>query len=76
MKISNLILLLNIVFYLNLYAQFDQQTFFKRANSIYHNLAASDINTFSMLITSDNFEYQMKDIINHDVYSPDRKSVV
>lgn len=70
MKKSNLILLLNIIFCLNLYAQFDQQTFFKRANSIYHNLGSSNITNFSMAITSDNFEYQMKDIVNHEEYSP------
>jgi hypothetical protein len=70
MKKSNLILLINIIFYLNLFAQFDQQNFFKRANSIYHNLGLSEINNFSMAITSDNFEYQMKDIINHEEYLP------
>ena len=70
MKKSNIILLLNIIFYLNVNAQFDEQIFFNRVNSIYHNLGLSDVNKFSVLITSDNFEYQTKEIINHDEYSP------
>ena len=55
---------------MNLQAQFDQTTFFIRVNSIYHNLSDSKTENFSVSVTSDYFEYNAGEGINHDTYSP------
>ncbi len=70
MKKSNLTLIFSIIFCLNLYGQFNQQRFFDRLNSIYHNLGTSAVNNFSVMITSDYFEFSTGNYINHDDYSP------
>jgi hypothetical protein len=70
MRKNSIILILNIIFCSDVFGQFDQQVFFNRANTIYHNLSTSDINNFSVLITSDYFEYKTGKILNHDEYAP------
>ena len=66
-KLSFFILLFCII---NLYAQFDEQVFFNRVNSIYHTLDTTDVNNFSVNITSDYFEFKDGEKIDHDAYSP------
>ena len=70
MNLSKLFLLVNLIVCSNVYAQFDQTSFFNRINSIYHNLNNSEIENFSVSITSDYFEYNSSEVIDHDVYSP------
>ena len=70
MKLSKLILLANLIICLNVQAQFDETSFFNRVNSIYHNLNESEVENFTVLITSDYFEYNSGKGIDHDQYSP------
>ena len=56
MKLTKIILFLSVIVCLNIQAQFNEETFFNRANSIYHNLSYSEIENFSVSVTSDYFE--------------------
>lgn len=70
MKKIKLILITCLFFCVNTKAQFDEKQFFNRVNSIYHNLENSEIENFAVKITSDYFEYNAGEGINHDLYSP------
>jgi len=70
MKLSKLILFVNLIVFVNAQAQFDEVSFFNRVNSIYHNLGESEIENFTVSITSDYFEYNSGKGIDHDQYSP------
>lgn len=70
MKSKFYLIFVILVFSGNIKAQFDEQAFFNRANSIYYNLSSSEINNFSVLITSDYFEFKTQEYINHDEFSP------
>ncbi len=51
-------------------AQFDEQAFFSRANSIYHNLNSKDVKNFALSITSNYFEITTKGFLDSEEYSP------
>jgi len=70
MKLNKLMLFVNLIICITVQAQFDETSFFNRVNSIYHNLNESEIENFSVSITSDYFEYNSKEGIDHDQYSP------
>ena len=70
MKLNKIILFLSVIVCLNIQAQFNEEPFFNRANSIYHNLSYSEIENFSVSVTSDYFEHNSGEGIDHDTYSP------
>lgn len=70
MKHNKFVYLLIIFTWINLGAQIDEQVFFNRVNSIYHGMDTTNVTNFSVLITSDYFEFQAGEKIDHDEYSP------
>lgn len=70
MKQNKYVLLLLLALTINAFAQLDQTAFFNRVNSIYHNLQLSKIENFKVQVTSDYFEFNSAEGIDHDAYSP------
>jgi len=70
MNLTKITILFSFIVCLNIQAQIDNTTFFNRLNSIYHNLNDSDIENFSVSITSDYFEYNTEEVVDHNTYSP------
>jgi hypothetical protein len=70
MKPSKILLFVCLGVYTNVFAQFDETTFFNRVKSIYHNLGDSETENFSVSVTSDYFEFNAGKGVDHDTYSP------
>lgn len=70
MKLFIFILFKFFLFTNIIFAQYNEETFFSRVNSIYHNLVSTEIKNFSLSVTSDFFELSTKDFIDNENYFP------